>query len=214
MIFKHNFSLQRYYIWNNGDILYKKRSLFLKNWFKRNIPVVGHLLNSEGHLMNHSEFISHFNFPVSINEFNMVMKAVPFGALALYKNVSFHDDISLLHPTETYCNKICFVSLKNTNRAMHSLFRQNNISVPYVTAYWNNFVSDIPWQKVWLLPNKYFITKKIKEVSLKLIHKYYPAKYFLKKFKSNIEVSCSFCSTHPETVPHLFWHCVNTKKLW
>ncbi len=181
-------------------VTYKKRSSFLKNWFERNILVAA----SYQHLMNHSEFISHFNFPVSLNEFNMVMNTVPSGALD--KNVSFHDDISLLHPTETCCGKICFVSLQNTNRAKRALFLQDNTSVPYVTTYWNNFVSDITWQKVWLLPNKHFITNKIKEASFKLIHKYHPAKHFLKKFKS---VSCAFCSTHPETVPHLFCHCVN-----
>ncbi len=37
-----------------------------------------------------------------------------------------------------------------------------------------------------------------------------------KKFKSDLDVSCSFSClpTHPETVPHLFWYCVYAKRLW
>ncbi len=109
--------------------------------------------------------------------------------------------------------KICFASLQNTNRAMF-LFQRDNTSAPSINTRWNDFVSDMPSQKVWLLPNKYFTTKiyiKIKEASFKLIHKYCPVKRFLKKFKS--DVSCSFRSAHRETVPHLFWHCVHTKRL-
>ncbi len=37
-----------------------------------------------------------------------------------------------------------------------------SISVPYVISYWNGFVSDIPWKKVWSLPHKYLITNKMR----------------------------------------------------
>ncbi len=37
LAYKHNFSPRRYYIWNNRDILYKHKSLFLKVWFENNI---------------------------------------------------------------------------------------------------------------------------------------------------------------------------------
>lgn len=42
----------------------------------------------------------------------------------------------------------------------------------------------------------------------------YPVKHYLSKFKSDIDVNCSFCAAQPETVPHLFWHCTHTKNLW
>ena len=35
LIFKHNFSPHRYFIWNNQDIVYKRKSLFLSNWFEK-----------------------------------------------------------------------------------------------------------------------------------------------------------------------------------
>lgn len=44
----------------NGDIFFYKN--LLKNWFERNIVLVGQLLNSQGHCMTYSEFISHLIF--------------------------------------------------------------------------------------------------------------------------------------------------------
>ncbi len=29
-----------------------------------------------------------------------------------------------------------------------------------------------------------------------------------------LDVNCSFCSLHLETVPHIFWHCSFVKKFW
>ena len=60
----------------------------------------------------------------------------------------------------------------------------------------------------------YLLVNKIKEVSFNIIHKYYPANQYMKKFKENINSNCSFCNDHPETVLHLFWHCIHVRKLW
>ena len=57
IIYKHNFSPQKYYLWNNGDILHNKKSLFLRNWFERDIDTVAQLLSSDGLLMSYEEFI-------------------------------------------------------------------------------------------------------------------------------------------------------------
>ncbi len=52
LIYKHNFSLHSYFIWNNGDILYKSKSLFFPNWVNNNI-LVSELINSDGYLQVH-----------------------------------------------------------------------------------------------------------------------------------------------------------------
>ncbi len=44
----YNFSPQRYFIWNNRCILYKHKSIFLKNWFDKGIVLVSHLFNNQG----------------------------------------------------------------------------------------------------------------------------------------------------------------------
>lgn len=53
LIYKHNFTPHRYYIWNNRDILYKHKSLFLENWFTHGIILVSQLFKSNGTLLSY-----------------------------------------------------------------------------------------------------------------------------------------------------------------
>ncbi len=57
-----------------------------------------------------------------------------------------------------------------------------------------------------MLPHTYLLTNKVN-------NKLYPAKHYMKKFKSEISSSCSFCDDSVETV-RLFWHCPFTKTFW
>lgn len=69
-------------------------------------------------------------------------------------------------------------------------------------------MKDMKWGKVWLLPNPYLITNKVKEVTFKLIHRIYPHKDYIKyKFKLNIDDNCTFYQSEPESALHLFWLC-------
>ena len=105
--------------------------------------------------------------------------------------------ISLIHQL------VRFVSLYSTH-----------VSIPYVLTYWNMFVHNLCWRKVWLFPHKYLLVNKIKEVSYKIIHRFHPASHYLKKYKKDIDSNCGFCGEHPESVSHLFWYCSSVKTFW
>lgn len=83
-----------------------------------------------------------------------------------------------------------------------------------MTQYWSGMFGDLNWGNVWNLPYRYLLTNKLREVSYKLIHRYYPAEHYLLKFKKDICVNCSLCETEPETVKHLFWQCHFTATFW
>ncbi len=104
-----------------------------------------------------------------------------------------------LDPTISVVGNQCF-SDSSSNKSIRLLFLNDFVSIPNVMVYWNAFVSDIAWRKVWLIPNWYLITNKIKEVSFWIIHSIYPVNTFLKKYKKDIDTNCSFCKQHPETV--------------
>ncbi len=71
------------------------------------------------------------------------------------------------------------------------------------TSHASYFVRNPKWESVWLLPHKFFVTNKVKETSFKIISQILSCKTFLSKFKKDIDVNCSFCSLHLETVPHI-----------
>ncbi len=58
------------------------------------------------------------------------------------------------------------------------------------------------------------VNNKVKEVSYKILHRIYPVKHVLERFKLNIDYSCEFCSNEKETIFHLFFHCIYTKIFW
>uniref|UniRef100_A0A3Q3AHM4 Reverse transcriptase domain-containing protein n=1 Tax=Kryptolebias marmoratus TaxID=37003 RepID=A0A3Q3AHM4_KRYMA len=215
LIYKHNFSPHRCFIWNNQYIKYKNKSIFFTSWFDNNIILVTQLLNDNGNLLTYSEFLQTFGIPVTPKDFAIVMDAVPSSILMLLRSVVKPTKIPFFNPSATPVGRICFsVKSRKNNCNIRSLFQSDITTIPYVTHYWSNTVSDLNWSNVWNLPYRYLLINKVREVSYKLIHRYYPAKQYMLKFKKDIYVYCSLCDSEPETVIHLFWHCRNTVTFW
>ena len=102
------------------------------------------------------------------------------------------ENITVSSPKDTQVGKVCLSNKStNNNRAIRTLFQKEVTNVSCVISYWNGFVDGIPWEKVWLLPNRSLITNKVKEVSFKLIHRFYPAKSYIQyEFKKGYGYCC------------------------
>lgn len=139
--------------------------------------------------------------PVSRREYNIVFKAISSEIGLLFRNNTSSSIIFVNPPKSesTVVGSICFSKLKYQNYKIRSLFVDLISSVPSSISYWNNLFEDINWPFVWSLPQNFFLTNKIKEISYKIIHRFYPVKVFLKRFRNNIDTFCSFCETATET---------------
>uniref|UniRef100_A0A669DIK2 Reverse transcriptase domain-containing protein n=1 Tax=Oreochromis niloticus TaxID=8128 RepID=A0A669DIK2_ORENI len=216
LIYKHNFSPHRYYIWNNRDILYKHKSVFLSNWFDNGIHRVAQLINPVGGLLSYSEFMNTYGLPVPPKEYAIVFDAIPAGVLMLFRNPVVNDLTPLpLDPAVTYVGQVCFPSIKRkNNREIRTLFQKDRTCVPTAVAYWNNLYQDLEWEKIWTLPSKFLLNNKVKEISFKVIHRFYPTRSFLVRYKKDIDVNCTFCNCVKEDISHLFWSCLYTNLFW
>ncbi len=96
-----------------------------------------------------------------------------------------------------------FLSLSDRHGLVSSLQVYHDLQN---TRYQNHWY--FPSHRSCRFADEYFITNQ------KLIHKYHPVKHFLERFKTDLDFSCSICSSHPETVPHFFFGIVMTLKLW
>ncbi len=175
LAYKHIFSPKRYYICNNKDILYKNKSLYFDYWFENNILVVSQLLNNDGVVLTNKDFFNKFKIPVRPKEFAVVMDAIPKNVLTLLKSAS----------QEKY---LIFEEIKskiltgNTNiirnRLSNNYIRNilNNIVYPPAHFLWSSVFGDVNWRKAWQTVDKFFINKKVKEVSFKIMHRIYPVK--------------------------------------
>lgn len=181
LIYKHNFSPHKYYIWNNRNILYKNKSLYYEKWFTNKIYLVSQLFNDEGFLLTYSEFLTKFGLPVTAKEYAVV---IPSVVVMLLKDATVQRSVvPVLNPVDTPVGQICFTSIRNNNRGIRRLFQSDIVSAPYVVTYWNGFAKDLNWKIIWNLPYKFLLTNKVREVSFKIIHRYYPANHYLVKVK-------------------------------
>lgn len=162
LIYKHNFTPHRFYIWNNRYILYKNKSLFFQKWYDNNILLVNQLFNQRGQLYNYTEFIHHFGIPISPKDFSIVFDAIPSAVFSLFKGANgLVDSPTLVDVKETTVGNICFsLQPKSKNKAVRQLFQQDTRNTPTAVSYWSSFVGDICWEKVWLLPHKFFFNQQ------------------------------------------------------
>ncbi len=84
---------------------------------------------------------------------------------------------------------MCFSASGHKNYKIRSLFLENLISAPHVSFFLYNLFDNLNWKKVWSLEQKFFLTNKVKEVSFKLIHRFYPVRKFIQKFRADVELS-------------------------
>lgn len=217
LIYKHSFSPHSYFTWNNHNITYKNRYLFYKGWFDNYILLVQQLFNSSSTLLSYTEFLSSFEFPVTPEEFAVVMDAIPSGVIMLFRNTSYSVvELPSLDPSSTAVGKICFPPFKKNNRGIRSLFQKDITSIPTAVSFWNSRLGNLRWRSIWGLFNKFLLRNKIIEISFKIIHRYYPTNVYLTRFNSDIETNCSFCGLYPEDLFHLFWDCeyVHVQTFW
>uniref|UniRef100_A0A3P9LB20 Reverse transcriptase domain-containing protein n=1 Tax=Oryzias latipes TaxID=8090 RepID=A0A3P9LB20_ORYLA len=214
LIYKHNFSPHKFFIWNNRYILYKNKSLFYNNWFDNNILLVGQLFNHNGQLLGYEEFNLKYNLAVPPKEYAIVFDAVTNEICELFKNTALDANIPFISLSDTTIGKSCLSCARKNNKIIRALFQQNVISVPSAVFYWRKFIPDLPWKNVWTLHQKLLINNKMRDVSYKLLHRIYPTNQYMIRYKKTIDPNCAFCKEHPETISHLFWNCNITKKLW
>ncbi len=144
LIYKHNFSPQRCFIWNN-----KNKSLYYANWFSNGLVLVQQLFNNQGLLLRYSEFLSKYQIPITSKEFAVVMGAIPSGLCMLLKNCRYSSTVtaSFPNPCDTPVGQICFSESRNKNYRIRSLFLENLISAPHVKHFWNNLFDNLNWKK-------------------------------------------------------------------
>ncbi|XP_057689527.1 uncharacterized protein LOC130914395 [Corythoichthys intestinalis] len=203
MIYKHNFLPHRYYIWNNQDIQYRNRSLYIERWVQNNIFLVSQLLNEDGQLFTYQEFYLSYSMVVTPREYSLVFDAIPEGSRRLLQNSpkGRNCNVPIFDPKSLLIGYKCaLLSSEASNHCLRGLIQKEIFSKPAAISYWNNLYKNIEWKHAWLLPRKYLL--------LRLLHRCYPVKTTMVKFKINIETLCSFCANAEETISHLFWECI------
>ncbi len=94
----YNFYPHTSFIWNNGNITVTNKSLFLTNWFNRDINHLIQMFDNSGNLLTYKQFLSTYSFPIQFREFNSVIKAIPVTLRQLVKSHICYNYLSVTNP--------------------------------------------------------------------------------------------------------------------
>jgi hypothetical protein len=204
LCYTHNFSPHRTFLWNNNNITIKNTSLFYPKWFERNIVNILSLFDEHGSIMSYENFITKHSFPIPFKELNAVTKAIPSGLSHLIKShVCFHE-VHTSYDIPTLSLNGMELKDKCNNRLIRQILQSKNKIIPRGKFYWNSHLENINWKNTWLLPHKFGISNKVKEINLKILHKIYPVNSIISKYM-DVDSSCFFCGLSDETFAHLFF---------
>lgn len=103
-----------------------------------------------------------------------------------------------------------YFSNKCNNKHIRQILYDKKYNVPKGKFYWASFIEFIDWKETWLLPHKYCVFNKVKEIHFKILHKIYPVNDTIAKYK-DVDKSCSFCKNNDETLAHLLFQCEKTQ---
>lgn len=143
--------------------------------------MVGQLLNEDGYLLSYGEFLDKFKIPITPKECAIVCDAIPRRVVSLLNssvvdvsNIDLHENIFIGNIN---------IKDKCSNKQIRNIVCDTTI--PSARLFWSNIYGDIQWGKAWKIANKYCISNKVKEVSFKMLHRIYPVKHVLERFKLN-----------------------------
>ena len=170
LAFVHNFSPHKAFLWNNSNILIRNKSLFLPKWFERDIIHILDLFDNFGNMLSYEHFMSVHSFPVLSREFINVTCAVPKELIQLIKRHLSYSEYKTSQSV-LMLNGIELTDRKCNNKHICQCFQRMNRVVPRGKFYWRSQREDINWRRAWLLPHKYCISNKAKEIHFKILHK-------------------------------------------
>jgi len=126
------------------------------------------------------------SFPIPFKEYNAVVKAIPSGLIHLITSHVLFNKVNIPYPQPTLSlNGIQLLDKKCNNKYIRRTLQSKNKVVPRGKFFWNSQLDDINWKKkkTWLLPHKFCISNKVKEVNLcKILHKIYRVNSIISKY--------------------------------
>lgn len=210
--FKHNFSPHTCVLWNNQHVVYKNKTLFFKELYDQGIVFIYELLNDTGDLATYEEFTQQRAIDIPRSLHSRILKSIPTKVLSLIKASFLYEPFSGRIPT-LWLGGRAFEERSCNNAHIRSVFTSIHSQYPNSFHRWREMFPNIS-RNVWTEFNRFLIPGKVKEVHIKLLHRYYPCNEFINKFRPDVSPLCSFCKEDVESFSHLFYGCLHSTNFW
>ena len=197
------------FVWNNKEMRINNKPVFYKNFFESGIIYVNDLL-------------FHLN---STDSFNIISKKISRTNVLIWAglrhSVPSHlkttNRTSSTTPLSFRIDNKDFDALKKKSKDYYLLIKSRKAQFPNNSrCLKHDFnLTDDQLKKVFLLPHNLAFEPYVKAFQNKILNSILYTNSKLYKIGYIAVDKCSFCDeSEPETLPHLFFHCVHSQLFW
>ena len=173
-----------------------------------------------GKFLNHDQFRQKYSFNFDTMRYNSLVSAIPRQWKTLIKSMKKplpqieeeFPDVPKLKIGET---KTPITSLKT--RDFHRVLIDRGSTTPTAVTRWSSlypeFVEQIDWKQVYILPYTITRSTKLQTLQYKIINRIFACRENLAKWKISDNNLCASCSV-PDTLEHYFFECTSSIRLW
>ena len=193
-------------LFNNKNIMYKKKTLFITQCISANMLKLGDCLESRN-IISYEQFKAKYDlkgnqqliYNVLFNSIHPIIKE---------KRVNFMIGSDSQQTDSEYRG---LTIGKIGRKRFYSLLVDKN--TPPIEATWGTTLNEAFNKKIWNIPSMATSEAKILALQWKILHRIYPTAILLQKMRVTDSNLCLRCNTL-DTIEHFFFDCTIAKTLW
>ena len=189
-------------LWNNKNVLYKKKCLFFKDWIDANICYIGDLI-SNGGFIPLEEIVKKMPYkPSRIFEYNAIRTGLQARSAAPLL-ATYQENILLEYHVTTYASP----------RSIRLLLVSKEVIQPTAVQFWNRKYGIVLSKHNWSIAFKSTKEERLRLLHWKILHNIFPSNILLSKMGIKNSIKCDFCNEN-DYIEHFFFKCGKIKLIW
>ena len=203
----------------NQYIQIENKCVFYQNMFDKNILSIHDLVNNNGHFLSYAAFCAKYGTSVNPFQYMSLIDAIPpqWRIMLKQQNISHTLNIS---EEPLYCrlgNKEININKLKSNTVYWHIIK-NIQCKPTCIDSWNqrlNIKYDIAkWKSIFCLPNQCINDFKIKNLQIKITHRFYASQSLISKWDKETSNICNLCKDKEANILHIFYECQYSNSFW
>ena len=202
------------YIWYNRYITINKKTLCSKEYERKGILKIGHIVKANGTFKSFEEVKTEFEMHQTNYLFYLSLKkAIPQEwKLLLHRNMV----VKMSNECYIYLNKEKYNFKTIDFKKIYGELVLSKLEISKANEKYSKIynINKEEWRIIYLKYTKLNITNKAKENHFKILHDYIATNKLLYQIKVKDSPRCNFCELYKQDTYHLFFNCLIVKNFW
>ena len=181
---------------------------------------INDLVDSTGKFKTCQQFCTETGKQINFYQYMSLIDAIPrkWRQMLKLQNV----DQRVCRPNEGIILTLHNKSIQNVHsvksKEIYWFFINENLILPTCINSWNlrlNINYDVNnWKPIFVLPFQCTNNPQLRDMQIKILHRFYPCKSIIAKFDKNTQDKCNLCGDANANIKHTFCDCTHTENFW